>query len=283
VPRHVNLNVITVICTFQKVQDRVSFHLDSVRLSKNWVGNKKGRMRKMIGILSASLCLLAVAYVAYSRVDNSITAEDRVYIGKILEEGCVKPVGKLRGYTDQEEYIKAVQRAVQRLAGNGEGSPPGSSREPKDLYVRRRGESYDRSRVIEKILRNAGFQTRHVMLFSISEVGTRLKALIIPGFKSHSITEVLTRRGWLVIDPDDPWVSVNRNGEPMPLRAVQSDVDKRLIEWGETEFRTMPFWYREHFTYVFGLYSRHGKFYPPYNFVPDINWSEFFYNLISSS
>ena len=237
----------------------------------------------MIEILSMSVCLLAVAYVAYSSVDNSITAEDRVYISKILEEGGVKPMRKQRGYSDEIEYIKAVQRAVQRLAGKGECSPPGSTREPKDLYVRRRGESYDRSRVIEKMLREARFQTRHIMLFSTSESGSRLKALIIPGFMSHSITEVLTRRGWLVVDPDDPWISVNRSGEPMLLRAVQSDVDKRLIAWGGTEVRTMSFWYRQHFTYVFGLYSRHGKFYPPYNFVPDINWLEFFYNFIPSS
>ncbi len=240
-------------------------------------------MKKMMGILSMSLFLLAAAYVVYSRVDNSITEEDRVYIGKILEEGGVKPMKTQRGYSDEEEYIKAVQRAVQHLAGKGECSPPGSTREPKDLYIRRRGESYDRSRVIEKMLRNSGFQTRHIMLFSISETGSKLKALMIPGFMSHSITEVLTRRGWLVVDPDDPWISTDRNGEPMRLSAVQSDVDKRLIAWGETEGRTMPFWYRQHFTYVLGLYSRHGKFYPPYNFVPDINWSEFIYNLIPNS
>ena len=237
----------------------------------------------MMGIFLIGVCLLAVAYVAYSRVDNSITAEDRVYIDKILEEGGVKPVSRQQSYSDEEEYIKAVQRAVHSLAGKGECSPPGSTREPKDLYIRRRGESYDRSRVIEKILRNAGFQTRHIMLFSTSEAGSKLKALIIPGFMSHSLTEVLTRRGWLVVDPDEPWISTNRSGDPMPLSAVQSDVDKRRIAWVETEGRTMPFWYRQHFTYVFGLYSRHGKFYPPYNFVPDINWSEFFYNLTPNS
>lgn len=237
----------------------------------------------MMGIFLIGVCLLAVAYVAYSRVDNSITAEDRVYIDKILEEGGVKPVSRQQSYSDEEEYIKAVQRAVQSLAGKGECSPPGSTREPKDLYIRRRGESYDRSRVIEKMLRSAGFKTRHIMLFSTSEAGSRLKALITPGFMSHSITEVLTRRGWLVVDPDEQWISVSRSGEPMPLRAVQSDLDKRVILWGETEGATMPFWYRQHFTYVYGLYSRHGKFYPPYNFVPDINWSEFFYNIIPNS
>jgi hypothetical protein len=271
------------ICTFQKIQDRVSYHQDSLCLSNNWLGNQKGGMKKMMGILSMAVCLLAVVYVAYSRVDNSITAEDRVYIGKFLAEGGVKPMRKQRGYSDEEDYIKAVQRAIQRLAGKGECSPPGSTREPKDLYTRRRGESYDRSRVIEKMLRNAGLQTRHIMLFSTSGAGSRLKALLIPGVMSHSITEVLTRRGWMVVDPDDPWISVNRSGDPMTLRAVQSDVDKRLIAWDDTEVRTMPFWYKQHFAYVFGLYSRHGKFYPPYNFVPDINWPEFFFNLIPSS
>ena len=38
--------------------------------------------------------------------------------------------------------------------------------------------------------------------------------------------------------------------------------------------------YEQPFTFVYGLYSRHGQFYPPYNFVPDINYDEFVNNVL---
>jgi hypothetical protein len=38
--------------------------------------------------------------------------------------------------------------------------------------------------------------------------------------------------------------------------------------------------YNERFFYIYGLYSRHGRFFPPYNVIPDINYSEFIQNLI---
>ena len=37
--------------------------------------------------------------------------------------------------------------------------------------------------------------------------------------------------------------------------------------------------YTHPFVYVIGLYSRHGMFYPPYNYIPDINYLEFFQNI----
>jgi hypothetical protein len=38
--------------------------------------------------------------------------------------------------------------------------------------------------------------------------------------------------------------------------------------------------YTEPFTFVYGLYSRHGKFYPPYNFIPDVHYGEFIQNIL---
>jgi hypothetical protein len=33
------------------------------------------------------------------------------------------------------------------------------------------------------------------------------------------------------------------------------------------------------FTWIYSLYSRHGRFYPPYDPVPDVNWAELAQNL----
>ena len=41
----------------------------------------------------------------------------------------------------------------------------------------------------------------------------------------------------------------------------------------------LPEIYSAPFTWVYGFYSRHGRFYPPYNAVPDVNWGELAQNL----
>ena len=81
-----------------------------------------------------------------------------------------------------------------------------------------------------------------------------------------------------MVDSNAPWVSTDSNDQPISIEAIKRDIENTVaIEWGEeppTAIYTKPF------TFVFGLYSRHGRFYPPYNFVPDINYGEFFQNLI---
>jgi hypothetical protein len=38
--------------------------------------------------------------------------------------------------------------------------------------------------------------------------------------------------------------------------------------------------FRSDFTYVIGLFSRHGRFYPPFTPIPDVNWRQIVYNLV---
>jgi len=38
--------------------------------------------------------------------------------------------------------------------------------------------------------------------------------------------------------------------------------------------------YQESFSFIYGLYSRHGKFYPPYTFIPDVNYVELIQNIL---
>jgi hypothetical protein len=230
----------------------------------------------MIGLFG----LLCGGLLFYSRVDNRITDEDSLYIGKILEEGGVSPFPGTGSSEYEIAFIGAVQKAVIQRIARGECLPRGTPREPKDVYRAGCGESYDRSRVIEKALRASGFRTRHVMVFSREPAVSRLKTLLSGGGRSHSLTEVKAAGGWLAVDPDDAWLSLTAQGEPLSLRSVQGDVERgdHVSRHGQAVIG--PGIYREPFVSVYGLYSRHGKFYPPFNSIPDINWSEFLCNFI---
>jgi len=118
------------------------------------------------------------------------------------------------------------------------------------------------------------------MIFSTAHTKSKIKSLLSREGESHSLTEVMTQNGWLVTDPDDPWLSLDKRGEPVTLADIQPDTRTRLIAWNEQFSDTMPPIYKEPFVFIYGLYSRHGKFYPPYNFIPDINWREFLYNML---
>ena len=128
-------------------------------------------------LLAIVIVVLMISIIAYSRVDNRITQEDIVYIKKFISEGEVESLSPNSSFDQEVTYIRALQKAVQDRVVKGECFPLGTSREPKDVYFARCGESYDRSRVIEKALRHAEFQTRHSMVFSTVHTKYKVKAL----------------------------------------------------------------------------------------------------------
>lgn len=237
--------------------------------------------KRIIWLVLLVILFLNIVFFIHTRVDNGITAEDILYIQKILTEGGnVRPLSPNRSYQEEIDFIRTVQNAVLAIIAKGECLPKGTSREPKYVYLARCGESYDKSKVIEKILRNFSFKTRHIMIFSAEHTGSKVKSLLSKEAFSHSVTEVLTSKGWLVLDPDDHWLSLDDRGQPVSIARIQSDTDVSLISWDQAGLTKMPLVYQHPFTFVYGLYSRHGKFYPSYNFIPDINWREFAYNLM---
>jgi len=187
------------------------------------------------------------------------------------------PPGPQRSYQDEIDFIEGVQRAVLNVAPRNEGLPTGGPREPRDLFEARKGLCFDRSRVIEKILRYAALETRHISLFSTRETGSAMRSLVTPGVASHAVTEVRTKRGWLVVDSNDPWVSLDVTTHPIPMSGIKSSADRREpLAWSKPLPNEI---YEQPFTFVYGLYSRHGEFYPPYDFIPDVNYAEFAQNV----
>lgn len=205
-------------------------------------------------------------------VELEVTPEDERYISKILEGENIEV--EHGNFESELAAIRKIQESVLDIAPKNRGLSHNRAREPKDLYEERQGLCYDRSRVIEKSLRHLGFEVRHVSLYTLKDQSSVLAALSKPGVRSHAISEVKTSRGWLVVDSNDPWLSLDENGAPISVEGIKQDAEARRISWPEEALSEMSDIYQSPFTYVYGLYSRHGRFYPPYDFVPDVNWRE---------
>ena len=233
--------------------------------------------KKQSVLISIAFLIICVASVlSYHAVDNSLTEEDRQYIPIYLSD--VVPLPENPTYRDELRFIIAVQRSVLNMAPRNDGLPFGQKREPKELYTAKTGMCFDRSRVIEKIFRYSGFKTRHVSIYSKEKTDSAIKSLITPGVSSHAVTEVLTKNGWLIVDSNAPWVSTDTNNQPVSIDNIQLSIDNSVdIKWDKEPPTSI---YAKPFTFVFGLYSRHGYFYPPYNFVPDINYGEIVQNAL---
>jgi hypothetical protein len=224
----------------------------------------------------AIMGILLFLVLSSNEVDNSITEEDKRFIPNYLES--IPPLEHESPYKEEIEIIKKIQDSVLTVAPNHEGLPYNTEREPKDVYVASKGLCYDRSRVIEKILRYSGFDTRHISMYSTTKTHSAFKSLMTPGVPSHAVTEVLTKRGWLVVDSNNRWLSIDSHGNPLSIAQIKLSIEgPDEIPW---RHKPPSIIYQEPFTFIYGLYSRHGKFYPPYNFIPDVNYEELLQNFL---
>lgn len=218
-----------------------------------------------------AVVIILIGWASINQVDIQLTEEDREAVSFLLRHMGLSPGHAT--YDEQLKTIRAVQSGVLAIAPINEGIPLGEAREPKDLLAAGRGLCYDRSRTIEKVLRALGFEVRHVSIYSAAERPAIL-AMFIPSTPSHAVSEVRTEKGWIVVDSNAPWVSIDKTGNPVSLSTIRRSVSERLaINWETPPPSEI---YIKPFVFVCGLYSRHGQFYPPYNRWPDLNYRELF-------
>ena len=228
---------------------------------------KSIKTKILLGI--ASIFLIGVILLAVNNVDNDITSLDREYATKIIRLDTIK----VESFEEEIDFIRSVQASVISLT-EPVGIPEGRGRELEDIYTLKKGLCFDRSRAIEKLLRIKGFETRHVFLVLNRDV-SKIRGLLTPGIDSHAITEVKTKRGWLIVDSNQLWISLSSDNRPVSLADI-SDINEEEFSWKYPNGTSKL--YTENYLPIYGLYSRHGRFYKPYNFIPDINWKEFMSN-----
>ena len=228
-------------------------------------------------VVVAVFAVVCFAVLAAHNVSTKLSAEDRTAAREILERGGYGQTWRsnldLRTYDGQVNAIIAVQDAVLKASPNNTDIPFDAPREPADLLRLEMGLCFDRSRSIEKILSMLGLENRHVAVYSTKHTGSAFTSLLTPQIDSHAVTEVKTLKGWMVVDSNKRWVALTQNGLPVSMVALQNN-DASTADWSaRNKDRINPIFTSE-FTYVIGLYSRHGRFFPPYTSVPDVNWRD---------
>jgi hypothetical protein len=222
--------------------------------------------------LAAALILGAVA--ALHNVPSAATEEDRAATHALLTAAGhpTDPAayGQPSDFETQIKIVLAVQDAVLRATPKSVGLPLDHPREPADLMAAKVGLCFDRSRAIEKMLASFGFDVRHVAVFAVEEGQSHWSAFVGSFAKSHAVSEVRTAKGWMLIDSNDRWIALDGNRRPLDAEALQAAGATELV-WAAESTAPLNRIFRKPFTYVIGLYSRHGRFYWPYTPVPDYN------------
>lgn len=218
-------------------------------MTEHWTMGKRRRTVQIIGLCLTGLAAVFVI-LAGNNVSRAVTPADRFYGLLMLSEAgygniLASVVGQRlpASFSQRIRLIAAVQDAVLKETGSDVPIPLDRPRELMDLYRSRSGSCYDRSRGIEKLLMVLGFKTRHVAIYDNQD-------------NSHALTEAKTAEGWVMVDSNTRWI-----GPP----AISSQLPPAILA-------------RPH-ALIYGLYSRHGRFYWPYLPIPDVNWRELLYNL----
>lgn len=221
-------------------------------------------IRYVVGFSVALFLLLAVV----TNVSTTVTSADEAVFRTILGLGHEDAP---KTFSEEIAAIRKVQHLVLSLAPNGEPIPEFEDREPADLFRHRSGLCYDRSRTYDKVFTWLGMRTRHVWILYPEEPGTGrsisvLRAFFTYGTPTHAVTEVKTQRGWVLVDSNSAWISIDRSGEPVPAGDVYTRVG---------DFDVVPEYFKHNYIAIRGMYSRRGQFYRPFVPFPELNWPDF--------
>ncbi len=216
-------------------------------------------MWRTLSVVAACACIGFVGWI--TNVPTELTGEDIA----VFDATPIAPLRNQqpRDFAAQVAAIRFVQDTVLGIAPANDPIPNLHTREPKDLMAARSGLCYDRSRTFEKAMSYVGLKTRHVFVL-YADGKSFLGALTTRGQPTHAVSEVLTARGWLTVDSNSNWTSLDKSGRPMVIDAV----------WHQpSRFASIPVYMKRPFWAIRGLYDRMGQLYPPFvSHLPDLNW-----------
>jgi len=222
------------------------------------------------GSLLLILFLLAnLTLAVVTNVPTHIDSFDAAVFNTLLN--VKKPI-RANSYEEELVLVREVQKRIFLAAPLGEPIPEYRDREPVDLINHGTGVCYDRSRTFDKIFAWLGFETRHVYILYLKHPRTQeplsfWRAFFTYGAGSHAVTEVKTSHGWMLVDSNNPWISLNKSGEPVGADDLWRNPQ---------QFDEMPAYFKQPYSAIRGMYSRRGQFYRPYIPYPELNWADFF-------
>lgn len=226
-------------------------------------------------LLIAALCT-PFLLLRMCQFNSEISSEDLIYADSLLLECDLNLSDPIPSDFDaQIKQITELQRCVIRAAAVQEEIPKNHTRNLKDLFKLRQGLCYDLCYAIEKLLRIKGYEIRHVSIYHKQGRGS-LRTVLSPSSGSHAFCEVKTSKGWMIVDSSTPFIGLHNDKEPMDIQTINNMYLNGKLN--PNEFNYLHELFMQDNFYIYGLYSRHGHFYPPYNFIPDYQFCQLFYN-----
>lgn len=230
--------------------------------------------KKIIRTVSVAAVLFITLLIVFS-IPARVSKSDQAVFDALFTDMAVDSERLKSDYEYQLEVVSMIQKTALERIHLGVGIPQGEGREPENALRIGQGECYDRSRFMEKAFRYFGLKSRHISVYLRGEGDNRLGTVLKTDAHSHAVSEVKTVNGWLAVDSNYPWISVSSAGRPVPVSETGQDIDYL----NPIPANSAPFYSGKGSTVIiYGLYSRHGKFFPPYNRIPDYNLRELLYN-----
>lgn len=225
---------------------------------------------KIVMIIIITLIFFILYALLTLTIDNQITFDDEQAIISLgLNEQCVNSLGT---YAKEIQCLKTIQVAVQNLDRKKKCPVASDTVEPIEFLNRNYGCCVDRARFIEKAARFYGYDTRH--LFIIHHKKFSFISNFLPlGQGSHGASEILTTKGWLGVDSNEPFILIGPDNLPYKFQDAIN-----IIE----QFPNMipKDFYKKNLTVIYGLYSRHGNFHGKNFPGPEFAFSELKWNWI---
>lgn len=160
-------------------------------------------------------------------------------------------------------------------------------------YTEKKGYCYDRAVLLEKFLKYNGFLFRHLYLyFGENNQAPSRSSFFKRGLASHALLEVKTKKGWMVMGTNANWLGLSDKNEVLDVDQLRKRIEQNSLALKTNATIGKYFWEDKtgSFRYVYGLYSRHGKFFDhtndeesaslfSFHFLPDYNISMILDNL----
>ncbi len=217
-----------------------------------------------------SVVVVSTYLLIAGSVDNTLTESDLKAIAKL---GPLPQCQHIDTFEADVNCAKAVQQAIRTLLPVNRCPKIDFSLrvEPEYFIARGYGCCYSRARFTEKALNHYGLKTRHVAIHAKGPFG--IPGTFVPDTASHATTEVLTQRGWMGVDSNEPFILLTRSGQPVTFKNYKEHLDELQQAPQPADF------YQYDLSVVYGLYSRHGMFHGLPLPSPEFNIFELTYNI----